>query len=99
VGGPTELGFEGVIENAMDAVSDRDFVVELAGRAGDGDDPSFALGRGTHSCGPTRRSGSFTLGDEFVTGSSIMPQKRNPDMAELIRGKTGRVSTAPSRRS
>lgn len=84
------LGFDGVVENAMDAVSDRDFVVELLA--------ALALVM-THLSRWAEELivwtnpsfGFVTLADPFVTGSSIMPQKRNPDMAELIRGKTGRV--------
>lgn len=84
------LGFEGVIENSMDAVSDRDFLVEFLAAA------SLVM---THLSRLAEELilwanpsfGFIHLADEFTTGSSIMPQKRNPDMAELLRGKTGRV--------
>lgn len=84
------LGFEGVIENSMDAVGDRDFLVEFLSAL------SLVM---THLSRfaeelivwSTPTFGFVHLADDFVTGSSIMPQKRNPDMAELLRGKTGRV--------
>jgi len=84
------LGFSAVSENSMDAVSDRDFLLDL-----------------TYACAvcqlhlsrlaeeliiwSTDEFGFVTMADEFSTGSSIMPQKKNPDFAELVRGKTGRV--------
>jgi argininosuccinate lyase len=84
------LGFSAVSANSMDAVSDRDFLLDL-----------------TYACAvaqvhlsrlaeeiilwSTDEFGFVTLDDEFSTGSSIMPQKKNPDFAELVRGKTGRV--------
>lgn len=84
------LGFEGVIENSMDAVSDRDFLVEFLAAA------SLIMTHLSRLAEElilwTNPSFGFVhLADEFTTGSSIMPQKRNPDMAELLRGKTGRV--------
>ena len=85
-----ELGFSAVSANSMDAVSDRDFVVEFMAAA------SLCM---MHFSRMSEElilwsSGEFgfiRLADEFTTGSSIMPQKRNPDFAELARGKTGRV--------
>jgi argininosuccinate lyase len=84
------LGFSAVSENSMDAVSDRDFLLDL-----------------TYACAVCQMHlsrmaeelilwssdefGFVTMDDEFSTGSSIMPQKKNPDFAELVRGKTGRV--------
>lgn len=85
-----ELGFSKVIPNSLDAVSDRDFLLDL--------DYACAV-----SCmhlsrlceelvlWSTSEFGFVELSDSFSTGSSIMPQKKNPDFAELIRGKTGRV--------
>ncbi len=85
-----KLGFSGVVENSIDAVSDRDFLVEFVSAA------SLVM---THLSRISEELivwsnpcfGFVTLANDFVTGSSIMPQKKNPDMAELIRGKTGRV--------
>ena len=85
-----ELGFSAISANSMDAVSDRDFVVEFMAAA------SLCM---MHFSRMSEElilwsSGEFgfvRLADEFTTGSSIMPQKRNPDFAELARGKTGRV--------
>lgn len=85
-----ELGFESVGENSMDSVSDRDFVIELAS--------AFAL-MAVHlsrlgeeiALWNTREFGFVELDDSVATGSSIMPQKKNPDVAELVRGKSGRV--------
>lgn len=85
-----KLGFDGVIENSMDAVSDRDFLVEFLAAA------ALVMTHLSRLAEElilwTNPSFGFVhLADEFTTGSSIMPQKRNPDMAELLRGKTGRV--------
>ena len=85
-----KLDFDGVTENSIDGVSDRDFCVELLS--------AFALLM-THLSRFSEEiilwsSWEFKfieLDDSYTTGSSIMPQKKNPDMAELIRGKTGRV--------
>ena len=84
------LGFDGVTENSMDGVSDRDFAIELAS---DLAILMMHLSRFSEEmilwC-----SGEFSyaeLDDAFSTGSSIMPQKKNPDIAELVRGKSGRV--------
>jgi len=85
-----ELGFEAISENSMDAVSDRDFVLEFL----------FAssvlmmhLSRLSEEMiiWSSQEFGFITLPDAYCTGSSIMPQKKNPDLPELIRGKTGRV--------
>ncbi len=84
------LGFDGISENSIDGVSDRDFCVELLS--------AFSLIM-THLSRFSEEiilwsSWEFKfveLDDSFTTGSSIMPQKKNPDMAELVRGKTGRV--------
>ena len=85
-----ELGFDSVGENSMDNVADRDFVIELAAvlalvavhlsRLGE----EIALWN-------AREYSFIALDDSIATGSSIMPQKKNPDVAELVRGKSGRV--------
>ena len=85
-----ELGFDDISENSMDAVSDRDFVLD------------FLFGASVLMMHLSRLSeelviwssqefGFITISDAFSTGSSIMPQKKNPDLPELIRGKAGRV--------
>ena len=86
----SELGFDAVTMNSLDGVSDRDFVIELAN--------CLALGMMHLSrfCEElilwSSNEFSFVeMDDAFSTGSSIMPQKKNPDVAELIRGKAGRV--------
>jgi len=86
-----ELGFEGVSENSLDAVSDRDFAIEFCACAALA---MVHLSRLSEELilWTTQRFGFVTLPDRFCTGSSIMPQKRNPDVAELARGKTGRVA-------
>ena len=85
------LGFEAPIPNTMDAVSDRDFVAEIL----------FVCAlSGIHLSRlaeeiiiwATPQFGFITLSDQWSTGSSIMPQKKNPDAAELVRGKTGRLN-------
>lgn len=85
-----QLGFEGVIPNSMDAVSDRDFVLDVL-YAG-----SVVMMHLSRLCEElivwsTDEFQFIELPDRFTTGSSMMPQKKNPDPAELIRGKTGRV--------
>ncbi len=84
------LGFDRVTENSMDGVSDRDFVIELAG---DLSILMMHLSRFSEEvilwC--SSEYAFADLDDAFSTGSSIMPQKKNPDIAELVRGKTGRV--------
>ncbi|WKA56427.1 argininosuccinate lyase [Planococcus shixiaomingii] len=84
------LGFSGVYENSLDAVSDRDFIVEFLSNA------SMLMMHMSRFAEEIILWSSeefrfIELDDAFSTGSSIMPQKKNPDMAELIRGKTGRV--------
>ena len=88
------LGYRGVAQNSMDAVADRDFAVEfLAGAAMLG----VHLSRLCEEVvvWATVEFGWVRVGDAFSTGSSIMPQKRNPDVAELVRGKTGRLIGGP----
>ena len=85
-----ELGFSGVTRNSLDGVSDRDFVIELASTL------SMIMMHLSRFCEElilwSSHEFSFVeMDDAFSTGSSIMPQKKNPDVAELIRGKTGRV--------
>jgi argininosuccinate lyase len=85
------LGFDGVCQNSLDAVSDRDFAIEFCATA------SLVM---THISRLSEeliiwmnpRVGFVDLPDRFCTGSSIMPQKKNPDVPELARGKTGRVN-------
>ena len=85
-----ELGFSGAVPNSIDAVSDRDFAAEFLFVAAL---VSVHLSRlGEEVCLWTSREfGWATLDDTYSTGSSIMPQKKNPDVAELARGKAGRV--------
>jgi argininosuccinate lyase len=85
-----ELGFDGVCSNSMDAVSDRDFAVELASAAAM---TMVHLSRLSEDIILWISSpfAFIDLPDRFCTGSSIMPQKKNPDVSELVRGKTGRV--------
>ncbi len=85
-----KLGFDSVIENSLDGVSDRDFVVEMLSSL------SILMMHLSRLSEEIILWSSWEfkfieLNDSYTTGSSIMPQKRNPDMAELIRGKTGRV--------
>ena len=84
------LGFDGVCHNSLDAVSDRDFAIEFAAAA------SLAMMHISRLSEElvlwmSPRFGFIDIADRFCTGSSIMPQKKNPDAAELARGKTGRV--------
>lgn len=85
-----ELGFEDVCRNSLDAVSDRDFAIEFLAAASL---VMMHLSRFSEELilWMTPRFGFITLADRFCTGSSIMPQKKNPDVPELVRGKTGRV--------
>ncbi|MBI3911599.1 MAG: argininosuccinate lyase [Armatimonadetes bacterium] len=85
-----ELGFARVCENSLDAISDRDFVLELAAVL---TILQVHLSRLAEEIvlWSTREFGFIELSDRVATGSSIMPQKKNPDVAELARGKTGRV--------
>jgi argininosuccinate lyase len=84
------LDFPKVTQNSIDTVSDRDFIVEFIAVSSN---LMMHLSRVSEEfvLWSTKEFDFVDLGDEFTTGSSIMPQKRNPDMAELIRGKTGRV--------
>ncbi|PIE40766.1 MAG: argininosuccinate lyase [Gammaproteobacteria bacterium] len=85
------LGFEGICENSLDGVSDRDFAIEFTAAA------SLIM---THLSRFSEELVLWTsaqfdfidLPDRFCTGSSIMPQKKNPDVPELVRGKTGRIN-------
>lgn len=85
-----ELGFDALSDNSMDAVSDRDFVLEYLFAASV---LMMHLSRLSEELviWSSQEFGFITLPDAFCTGSSIMPQKKNPDIPELIRGKTGRV--------
>jgi len=84
------LGFSRPMRNSLDAVSSRDFALEyLAACAIAATHLSKLAGELVQWCSPA--FGFVTLSDAFTTGSSIMPQKRNPDAAELVRGKAGRV--------
>jgi argininosuccinate lyase len=86
-----ELGFDGVCENSLDAVSDRDFAIEFLAA---GALIMTHLSRMSEELviWMTPRFGFIDLPDRFCTGSSIMPQKKNPDVPELMRGKTGRMN-------
>jgi argininosuccinate lyase len=84
------LGFEGVCQNSLDAVSDRDFAIEFSGFA------TLVMVHVSRLAEEiviwmSQNFGFINLSDRYCTGSSIMPQKRNPDVAELARGKSGRV--------
>ena len=86
-----ELGFDGICLNSLDAVSDRDFAIEFTAMA------SLAMTHFSRWCEElvmwsSQQFGFVRLPDRFCTGSSIMPQKKNPDVPELIRGKVGRVN-------
>mgnify|MGYP003322449092 CR=1 FL=1 len=85
-----ELGFSQISANSMDAVSDRDFVVEFLA-ATSVCMMHFSRMSEELILWSSGEFGFIQLADDFTTGSSIMPQKRNPDFAELARGKTGRV--------
>jgi len=85
-----ELGFSCVSENSMDSVSDRDYIIEFLAAA------SLIMMHLSRFCEEiilwsSQEFAFVELDDAYSTGSSIMPQKKNPDVAELIRGKTGRV--------
>ncbi len=86
-----ELGFDGVCENSLDAVSDRDFAIEFVAA---GALLMTHLSRFSEELilWMSPRFGFIDIADRYCTGSSIMPQKKNPDVAELVRGKTGRVN-------
>jgi argininosuccinate lyase len=85
-----DLGFEGICENSLDAVSDRDFAIEFLAAA------AIAMAHVSRLSEElviwmNPRFGFVDIADRFCTGSSIMPQKKNPDVPELMRGKSGRV--------
>jgi argininosuccinate lyase len=85
-----QLGFEAISENSLDAVSDRDFAVEFTAAA------ALSMVHLSRFCEElilwcSAEFAFIELDDAYSTGSSMMPQKKNPDVAELIRGKTGRV--------
>jgi argininosuccinate lyase len=88
-----ELGFEGICENSLDAVSDRDFAAEFLGAAALLATHLSRLGEEI-TIWNTPEFGFVELADAVATGSSIMPQKKNPDVAELVRGRTGRAVAA-----
>ncbi|HEX2678657.1 MAG TPA: argininosuccinate lyase [Polyangiales bacterium] len=85
-----ELGFDGVTRNSLDAVGDRDFLVETVGALAN---CAIHLSRISEELvlWSAQEFGFVQMSDAFTTGSSMMPQKKNPDMAELVRGKCGRV--------
>ncbi|HMK49918.1 MAG TPA: argininosuccinate lyase [Thermodesulfovibrionales bacterium] len=85
-----ELGFDGIVGNSIDAVSDRDFAIEFLSASSI---LIMHLSRLAEELvlWTTEEFRFIELPDAFTTGSSIMPQKKNPDVAELVRGKTGRV--------
>jgi argininosuccinate lyase len=85
-----QLGFEALCGNSLDAVSDRDFAIEFAS---DATLIMIHLSRLSEELvlWSSSRFGFIKLADRFCTGSSIMPQKKNPDVPELVRGKTGRI--------
>jgi argininosuccinate lyase len=84
------LGFDGVCENSLDAVSDRDFAIEFTAASAI---LMTHLSRFSEELilWSSPRFAFIDIADRFCTGSSIMPQKKNPDVPELVRGKTGRV--------
>ncbi|MEM7447152.1 MAG: argininosuccinate lyase [Myxococcota bacterium] len=84
------LGFRAPTRNSIDAVADRDFLVEATAALAN---CAVHLSRISEELvnWSSQEFGFITMSDSFTTGSSIMPQKKNPDMAELVRGKTGRV--------
>ena len=84
------LGFDGVCENSLDAVSDRDFAIEFTAAASV---LMMHLSRFSEELilWSSPRFAFIDIADRFCTGSSIMPQKKNPDVPELVRGKTGRI--------
>ena len=86
-----QLGFSKVSQNSMDAVADRDFLIEFVANC------SILMGHLSRFCEElvlwnSPLLGFITIGDAFTTGSSLMPQKKNPDIAELIRGKSSLVA-------
>ena len=90
IGIAKDLGFSNITTNSMDAVSDRDFILEIISAG------SICMTHLSRFCEEivlwnSPLLGFISLSDGFTTGSSIMPQKKNPDIAELIRGKFGRI--------
>jgi argininosuccinate lyase len=88
-----ELGFDGLCPNSLDAVSDRDYAIEFCAAS------ALTMTHLSRLCEElilwmTPRFGFIDIDDQFCTGSSIMPQKKNPDVPEVVRGKTGRVTGA-----
>ena len=85
-----QLGFSGVTQNSMDAVSNRDFVLDFLYAAAV---TGLHLSRLAEDLilWSSAEFGFITIGDAYTTGSSLMPQKKNPDICELTRGKTGRL--------
>lgn len=85
-----ELGFDGIVENTLDAVSDRDFIIEFCSVASI---IMMHISRISEDLilWSTEEFSFVTLDDAFATGSSLMPNKKNPDVLELARGKSGRV--------
>jgi argininosuccinate lyase len=85
-----KLHFDGIVENSIDAVSDRDYLIEFLSAAST---LMMHLSRFAEEIvvWSSKEFGFVHTSDAYTTGSSIMPQKKNPDMAELVRGKTGRV--------
>ncbi len=85
-----ELGFNGVTKNSIDAVSDRDYIIEFANASAL---TMMHLSRLSEDLiiYSTQEFGFIKLGDAIATGSSLMPQKKNPDSLELVRGKTARI--------
>jgi argininosuccinate lyase len=84
------LGFDGLLENSLDAVASRDFIIEVIS------DLSIIMSNLSRLCEEviiftTSEFNFIELSDDYTTGSSIMPQKKNPDIAELTRGRVGRV--------
>ncbi len=85
-----ELGFNGVIENTVDAVSDRDYIIEFNSNS------AIIMMHLSRLCEDliiwaTQEFNFLVIDDSFATGSSLMPNKKNPDVPELVRGKSGRV--------
>ncbi|MBN1653176.1 MAG: argininosuccinate lyase [Deltaproteobacteria bacterium] len=86
-----ELGFDGITRNSLDAVADRDFLIESVAALVN---CAVHMSRISEELvlWSSQEFGFIKMSDAFTTGSSMMPQKKNPDMAELVRGKSGRVA-------
>ena len=87
------LGFSGVTRNSLDAVGDRDFAIELVGACALAQIHLSRLGEEL-VLWTSQEFGFAKIGEAYCSGSSLMPQKMNPDLAELLRGKAGRVTGA-----